>query len=182
MIRWPSGETVQTRCKVCCAEGTMALCAAAPHIARPENEVLFSQCSTCASISALEDITDFDQIQEGDADVFLRQYVESTAGLWEMFWPPASLQDAATKSFLDVGCGYGFTTDAWKTVLHPHAFGCDPASYASAGRQTLGEHITMRCWTIFRLYWALVSMWCIPAKSLNTFPTLAVLCACWKHV
>jgi SAM-dependent methyltransferase len=141
MIRWPSGETVQTRCKVCCAEGTMALCAAAPHIARPENEVLFSQCSTCASISALEDITDFDQIQEGDADIFLRQYVESTAGLWEMFWPPASLQDAATKSFLDVGCGYGFTADAWKTVLHPHAFGCDPARYASAGRQTLGEHI-----------------------------------------
>lgn len=141
MIRWLDGEEIQARCKVCDTVGALALRAAAPHIAQTENEVQFCQCSQCDSISALEEITDFDQIQEGNTDIFLRQYVESTAGLWEMFWPPASLQDAQNKSFLDVGCGYGFTADAWKTVLHPHAFGCDPAPYANAGRQTLGEHI-----------------------------------------
>ena len=60
--------------------------------------------------------------------------VESTAGLWEMFWPVASLASASSKSLLDIGCGLGFTTDAWKTVVNPRAFGCDPAPYAAIGR------------------------------------------------
>lgn len=113
----------------------------AGHATLADHEVRFAKCGECESITALEAITDFDRIDECDTEIFLRQYVESTAGPWEMFWPIACLQNASAKSLLDVGCGFGFTTDAWKAVVNERAFGCDPAPYAAAGRALLGKHI-----------------------------------------
>ena len=141
MLEWSVGTSCPSQCRVCGAIGAMSEWVTAPHVLATEAAVKFAKCAECASISALQDILAFDHIQQGNIDIFLRQYVESTAGLWEMFWPVASLASASSKSLLDVGCGFGFTADAWKTVVNPRAFGCDPAPYASAGRSLLGEHI-----------------------------------------
>jgi SAM-dependent methyltransferase len=58
-----------------------------------------------------------------------------------MLWPVAVLDRPSQKSFLDVGCGFGFTADAWRTVFSAEAYGCDPAQYAKSGRALLGPHI-----------------------------------------
>jgi SAM-dependent methyltransferase len=58
-----------------------------------------------------------------------------------MLWPIAVLKEAQHKSLLDVGCGFGFTADAWKHAFSGDAHGCDPAEYAAGGRALLGEHI-----------------------------------------
>ena len=142
MLDWSNGGApCAAPCRVCAATGALSHWVSAPHVLSTEADVAFAKCAVCGSISALQDILAFDHIQQGDIDIFLRQYVESTAGLWEMFWPVASLAAASSKSLIDVGCGFGFTADAWRTVINPRAFGCDPAPYAAAGRSLLGEHI-----------------------------------------
>ena len=141
MLKWSAGTPCAAMCRVCGVTGALTSWVSAPHVLATEADVEFAKCTACQSISALQDILAFDHIQQGDIEIFLRQYVESTAGLWEMFWPVASLAAASGKSLLDVGCGYGFTADAWKTVINPRAFGCDPAPYAAAGRRLLGAHI-----------------------------------------
>ena len=141
MLKWSSGSVMVSRCRVCGARGEMVLELSATHVTEPDTDVKFVRCPDCASLSNVDEIVDFEHIEDGSVDTFLRQYLESTAGLWEMFWPPASLRDRASKSFLDVGCGFGFTADAWRTVVNPEAYGCDPAPYASAGRRLLGPHI-----------------------------------------
>lgn len=142
MFEWSVGTPCPAQCRVCGLTGALSEWVTAPHVLSSETDVTFAKCAKCGSISALQDILAFDHIQQGDIDIFLRQYVESTAGLWEMFWPVASLASSSSKSLLDVGCGFGFTADAWKAVVNPRAFGCDPAPYAAAGRSLLGEHIS----------------------------------------
>lgn len=141
MLKWSPGSSMVSQCRVCGVRGEMALELSASHITELHTDVQFVRCPACASLSNVDEILDFEHIEDGSVDTFLRQYLENTAGLWEMFWPPASLRDRAGKSFLDVGCGFGFTADAWRTVVNPEAYGCDPAPYASAGRRLLGPHI-----------------------------------------
>src|SRR5262249_7023050 len=56
-------------------------------------------------------------------------------------WPLGMVADASAHTLLDVGCGYGFTVDLWRTCMNAEAIGCDTASYASLGRQVLGAEI-----------------------------------------
>lgn len=141
MLEWSVGTPCAAQCRVCGSTGSLERWVTAAHVLSTEADVEFAKCAKCGSISALQHILAFDHIQQGNIDIFLRQYVESTAGLWEMFWPVACLASAGSKSLLDVGCGFGFTADAWKTVINPRAIGCDPAPYAAAGRDLLGAHI-----------------------------------------
>lgn len=141
MLTWLGGTKRLIACRVCGCNEPLSEVVAAPHLAFPETVATFVKCATCESISYADDILAFERIQEGDVQVFLRQYLESTAGIWEMFWPVAVLDRPASKSFLDVGCGFGFTADAWRRVFNSEAYGCDPAAYAQAGRQLLGPHI-----------------------------------------
>jgi 2-polyprenyl-3-methyl-5-hydroxy-6-metoxy-1,4-benzoquinol methylase len=141
MLTWLSGTKRSIRCRVCGSEELLSEVVAAPHLAFPEVAATFVKCASCESISYVDDILAFEHIQDGDLQVFLRQYLESTAGIWEMLWPVAVLDRPADKSFLDVGCGFGFTADAWRSVFNAEAYGCDPAAYAQAGRNLLGPHI-----------------------------------------
>lgn len=83
----------------------------------------------------------FEHLYDRDEAQFIRRYVESSAGLWEMLWPVALVADARERSFLEVGCGYGFTVDWWHRCMNTDAIGCDPAIYAAIGREQLGSHI-----------------------------------------
>ena len=76
-----------------------------------------------------------------DFDEFEKYYLECGAGIWDMFWPPALVADSPRKSLLDVGCGYGFTVDLWRTVMSGAAAGCDIEEYAERGAQALGAAI-----------------------------------------
>jgi SAM-dependent methyltransferase len=141
MLTWLSGAKRAIACRVCGSNEPLSEVVAAPHLAFPDTAATFVKCATCGSISYVDEILAFEHIQEGDLHVFLRQYLESTAGIWEMLWPVAILDRPESKSFLDVGCGFGFTADAWRSVFNVEAYGCDPAAYAEAGRSLLGPHI-----------------------------------------
>jgi SAM-dependent methyltransferase len=141
MLTWLSGAKRAIVCRVCGSSESLSEVVAAPHLSFPETAATFVKCAACESISFVDEILAFEHIQEGDLHVFLRQYLESTAGIWEMLWPVAILDRPENKSFLDVGCGFGFTADAWRSVFNAEAYGCDPAAYAQAGRSLLGPHI-----------------------------------------
>lgn len=141
MTYWIQGRKITLRCAVCGDAKTKPLVVGARHVTDSGKNVEFARCSACASLTCTDSISDFDQIQAGDIHTFLRQYLESTAGPWEMFWPPAVISDSETRSFLDIGCGFGLTVDIWKSAFGQDAAGCDPAHYAGVGRRLLGPHI-----------------------------------------
>ncbi len=141
MLTWLDGTKRAAICCVCGSNGSLAEIVSAQHLTFRDTAANFVRCGACESISYVGDILAFEHIQEGDPQVFLRQYLESTAGIWEMLWPVAILDQPTNKSFLDVGCGFGFTADAWRSVFNQEAYGCDPAAYAKAGRNLLGPHI-----------------------------------------
>jgi 2-polyprenyl-3-methyl-5-hydroxy-6-metoxy-1,4-benzoquinol methylase len=141
MLNWLHGTNRAIKCRVCGHTGDAPEIVSAPHISYPNQLALFVRCQSCESASYVDEILAFEHMPDGDIGIFLRQYLESTAGIWEMLWPVAILDEAPQKSFLDVGCGFGFTADAWRTVFNPEAYGCDPAAYAESGRELLGSHI-----------------------------------------
>ena len=60
-----------------------------------------------------------------------------------MLWRLRCWPDARDRSFLEVGCGFGFTVDWWRhrCMNAEDAIGCDPAIYSAVGRKLLGSHI-----------------------------------------
>ena len=143
LLNWrvASACAPETRCRACGSVGTLEPCVQATHTIVPDVACTFDRCRQCASLSLRGDILTFDHIFGHDTESFCRAYVESSAGPWEMFWPPAMVADAPTRSLLDVGCGFGFTADGWRRVMNEDALGCDPANYAAFGRELFGPHI-----------------------------------------
>lgn len=140
-LDWSTQPAVERVCPICGAAGAKTPVVAAPHLERQSERARFLRCSTCGSLLHDGPIIAFEHIQEGDRDVFLRQYLENTAGLWEMFWPVGCVADAAERSLLELGCGFGITVDLWRRVFRVPAQGCDPGEYAAVGRRVLGAHI-----------------------------------------
>ncbi len=140
-LDWSIAPAVERVCPICGTAGAKTPVVAAPHLERRSERARFLRCGACDSLLHDGPIVAFEHIQEGDRDVFLRQYLESTAGLWEMFWPVGCVADAPERSLLELGCGFGITVDLWRRSLRQTAYGCDPAEYAAAGRRVLGEHI-----------------------------------------
>ena len=138
--RWLQLTPRRLECPICGANAARDL-VSSPRLDRPAEEARFLRCDGCSSLIHDGPIQAFEHIQQGDRTLFLRQYLENTAGPWEMLWPIGCLADAKTRSLLDVGCGFGLTADLWRHQFNPDAHGCDPAAYALAGRQTLGQHI-----------------------------------------
>jgi len=141
MTYWIDHRTTDIGCAVCGDHARKPLVIGAQHVTRPAVTVEFARCAACGSLTSTAPALDYEDIENAGAGAFLRRYLESTAGPWEMFWPPASVVGAAQMSYLDIGCGFGLTVDAWTTLYGQRAVGCDPARYAAAGRRLLGEHI-----------------------------------------
>ncbi|MCX8098315.1 MAG: class I SAM-dependent methyltransferase [Casimicrobiaceae bacterium] len=141
MIDWHLTETIDERCPACGLGGRMSVVASVPRIDAPQERARFARCGACASLLHDGAIRAFDHVTGADQGTFLRQYLENLAGPWEMFWPIGVLADAGRRSLLEVGCGFGWSVDLWRTQVNADAHGCDPADYARAGRALLGEHI-----------------------------------------
>ncbi len=72
----------------------------------------------------------------GDAEYFYKQYCEAGAGIWEMFWPLAMVPRSTETTLLDVGCGFGYTVDCWRTT-RGDAIGIELAEYGKIGAALL---------------------------------------------
>jgi SAM-dependent methyltransferase len=112
-----------------------------PHQSQPGRLLTMLRCGVCKGlIMTPPGATPISELGT-TPERFARQYVEVGAGIWEMCWPPAMVSDAAARSLLDIGCGYGFTVDLWRRCMNADAVGCDTASYAALGRKALGAEI-----------------------------------------
>ena len=128
-------------CHGCGAAGTLHAHVKTAHQADAGTDCIFDRCSNCGSLSLRGQMIAFEHLYDTDEALFVRSYVESSGGLWEMLWPVALLADARDRSFLEVGCGFGFTVDWWHRCMNADAIGCDPAVYSAVGRKLLGSHI-----------------------------------------
>lgn len=71
----------------------------------------------------------------------LKYYQEQGAGIFSMAAPLVPLAQVESRSFLEVGCGYGFALHFAREVLGWRVKGCDPSSLARVGAEDLGLDI-----------------------------------------
>ena len=101
------------------------------------SEIRYFECSHCGGVLAdPPDIHDYGEIF-GAGDALPKHYCEVGAGLWEMYWPVAMATSSKTANLLDVGCGFGYIVDAWRTV-RGGAVGVELAPYGPLGAKALG--------------------------------------------
>lgn len=104
------------------------------------NEHRLYQCMHCGGkFFDPPEINDFSQIQNSDP-TFWKHYIEVGGGIWEMYWPAALSTSRPDANLLDVGCGFGFTVDAWRRS-RGNAVGVELAEYGRLGQRMLGVTI-----------------------------------------
>lgn len=122
-------------CPICKALDTHQLQLSVPGLVDGSIRNLF-RCKMCDSrffdppeIQAFSEIT-------GDSKNFHKHYCEVGAGIWEMFWPVAMIPVSMATNLLDVGCGFGYIVDCWRTI-RGEAIGIELAEYGKLGANLL---------------------------------------------
>jgi SAM-dependent methyltransferase len=136
-IHWLPGDSkpAELRCPVCRERRRNAPLLEVPSMADGSKLTLFT-CSACGSkFFDPPDIRDFSDIL-GKGEYFWKSYVEVFVGIWEMYWPAACSSQKPAANLLDVGCGFGFTVDAWRR-LRGEAIGVELAEYGRIGAEQL---------------------------------------------
>jgi SAM-dependent methyltransferase len=136
-IHWLPGDSkpAELRCPVCQERRRNAPLLEVPSLADASLLTLYA-CSACGSkFFDPPGIRDFSDIL-GKGEYFWKSYVEVVAGIWEMYWPAACSSQKPAANLLDVGCGFGFTVDAWRR-LRGEAFGVELAEYGRIGAEQL---------------------------------------------
>ena len=113
--------------------------------AAPEDcEYLFHRCLDCGSLNEFSEEQHFYEKQEDTP--FMNYYIDIIAGLDEMLSPIGSYADASGstngKSFLELGCGFGFVVDYAAKCRGFQAAGIEPGGYGRLGQQYLGADIS----------------------------------------
>ena len=125
-------------CPICGATGGHMAEIETPHPLPGRNPIRFIRCGGCTSIFADPPVClDYD-LAGALPESHLRHYLEVGAGIHAMIRRAAAVRGARGKSFLDVGCGYGFAVDAWRRQLCPDSVGIELAQYGRVGAERLG--------------------------------------------
>lgn len=137
-ILWAQADndTPALECPICrCVSDQHAFVLFVPSMVDGNEHGLY-QCMHCSGkFFDPPDIHDFSQIQNSDS-TFWKHYVEVGGGVWEMYWPAALSTSRLDANLLDVGCGFGFTVDAWRR-LRGDAIGVELAEYGRLGQRML---------------------------------------------
>ena len=73
-------------------------------------------------------------------DEFWLDYVQAGAGISSMLAPLFAIRLPSEASLLDIGCGFGFVVDFWKS-RGGCAIGLEPSAYGAVGREKLAADI-----------------------------------------
>lgn len=136
-IEWLSDEAAQPACcPVCTHQAVLRPSLATLHMA-DRAPIRFFSCPSCGSLFAdPPDIADFGDLLHAGVDVY-RSYVEVVGGIWEMYWPVGTIETGkSSPSLLDVGCGFGFTVDLWRSQ-RGEALGVEVSGYGRKGSEIL---------------------------------------------
>jgi len=76
----------------------------------------------------------------------LQYYVEQGAGVDIMLGPLSCVPRERVRTFLEIGCGFGFGVDFAQRQLGWTARGIDPSFFATEGRRLLGANLDVGYW------------------------------------
>ena len=148
LLIWEGGEPIETVCPICgtdgpkpfrvrsfrashAADGGMAACGLLDFHACPDCHCVFPHPF---AQPGYED--DF-----GFAD-YARLYAQLWAGIEFMIRPLIAVRRLRpVRSFVDAGCGFGYTIDFARRMFGARALGLDPSAYAQNGAHALGVEI-----------------------------------------
>jgi SAM-dependent methyltransferase len=138
---WVRGKRTETKCPVCFDTGPHQLQLSVPSLIIVSQEITFARCRRCDCRFVIDyKVPAYDEAHASDAP--LRFYVEQGAGI--EFLARAvfvAAQKPSVRSYLDIGCGFGFGPDMATRIFGWNALGLDPGPLASAGREMLGVRI-----------------------------------------
>jgi Methyltransferase domain len=146
-VLWLQGQCAGQMCPVCADQGPHRIVLSVPSTIAPDQLITFVLCRRCDC----KFVTDF-QPPAYDAtlvdDASLRFYVEQGAGL-ELFARAVFVASRRpVRTYLDIGCGFGFGPDMATRIFGWDALGLDPGPLAAAGRDILGVKIESDILTI----------------------------------
>ena len=135
-IAWNPETTQPATCPACAHEAVLRPTLATVHMS-DRTPIRFFSCPSCGSLFAdPPDITDFGDLIHAGVDLY-RSYVEVVGGLWEMYWPIGTIETGKdAPNLLDVGCGFGFTVDLWRSQ-RGEALGVEVSGYGRKGSEIL---------------------------------------------
>ena len=140
---WQGKPSIHATCPACGAE-TEAPLRVESRTVGDDEPVHFYTCTGCASVFPHP----FVQPRYDDdygAEDFARIYTHFWAGIEFMIRPiVAASRLRRIGTFVDVGCGFGYTVDFARRMLGARALGLDPSPYARAGARALGIDVLPR--------------------------------------
>jgi 2-polyprenyl-3-methyl-5-hydroxy-6-metoxy-1,4-benzoquinol methylase len=139
-LRWLNGEHTANECPVCKTLGPHSLILSVPSLISRDVTVTFVQCRICNCAF----VVDYQRPSYETTSVSaapLRFYVEQGAGLDTLARAVFIAGQKPAKSYLDIGCGFGFGVDMATRIFGWNAIGLDPGALAAAGREMLGIRI-----------------------------------------
>jgi hypothetical protein len=146
-LQWLQGHCAGQNCPVCADHGPHRLILSIPSMIASGPDVTFLRCRRCACKFVMQfQPPAYDTTAVSDAS--LRFYVEQGASLEFFARAVCVASRKPVRSYLDVGCGFGFGPDMASRMFGWDALGIDPGPLAAAGREMLGVTIASHSLTL----------------------------------
>jgi len=144
------GGTVDAGCPVCLRRGAMPLVVETPlqpsARSAAAGTLRFARCPGCASVLAVgAPPPAYDSADP--LDEVVQYYVEHLAAIDTVVDPLFALDRAGIRTYVEVGCSFGFAPDFGRRVFGWDVRGIDPSALAAAGRDALGLPIQAQYFT-----------------------------------
>ena len=120
-------------CHGCGAAGTLHAHVKTAHQADAGTDCIFDRCSNCGSLSLRGQMDCLRTSLRHGRGIVRAAMWRAVVACGRCCGLVALLADARDRSFLEVGCGFGFTVDWWHRCMNADAIGCDPAIYSAVG-------------------------------------------------
>ena len=136
-----SSQTAQYPCRVCRSQDTRHfLDVAMPYFKKSDERLALFECRSCGSYfyDGANPASAYTEMEPGDE--FWLDYVQAGAGISSMLAPLFAIDPLPAGCLLDIGCGFGFVVDFWRS-RGGRAIGLEPSSYGALGRDKLGADI-----------------------------------------
>jgi len=148
LLIWENGEPVETSCPICNIAGSktfrvrsLQALHAAEAAACAHHPLDFLACPDCDSVFPHPFAQPGYEDDFGYPD-YSRLYAQLWAGIEFMVRPLIAVHCIhPVHSFVDVGCGFGYTVDFARRMFGAQALGLDPSAYARDGAHALGVKI-----------------------------------------
>jgi SAM-dependent methyltransferase len=139
-LLWLHGQHATEQCPVCKTQGPHRLVLSTPSLISHDATVTFAQCRKCDCAFVVDyQSPAYEAASINEAS--LRFYVEQGAGFDTFARTVYVAAQKPVKTYLDIGCGFGFGIDMATRIFGWDATGLDPGGLAAAGRETLGIKI-----------------------------------------